>query len=331
MNCNAHLALNRSSLCHHACITAASGLGYLAIFPLDVLEIILLKAGARKIRAINSTLKRVFDEVNASLSISPRRFRSSSDNDDIGLLIGNVIRSSRALVSLMIHGSVFQSAYAWSSCASERLIDAIITSWGTLKGLQTLRLPETNIGPEGAASLAPALMALTGLRTLDLNGNALGPAGASSLALSLMMLTDLDLGGNALGSEGAAFLAPFLMALTGLSKVKLGYNDLGPAGAASLATSLISLAALKMLDLSHNNIGPAGAASLAPAFMALTALKKLDLCDNNLGPAGAASLAPALIALTGLKKLNLSFNGIGSVVAASLESSLMQTLDCYIE
>ena len=93
-----------------------------------------------------------------------------------------------------------------------------------MTALHTLSLTDNDIGPSGAAFLAPSLMTLTGLCSLNLSDNSIDAAGAASLTPSLMALTGLtrlELSGNwiwgSMGYGPSGLLRASLTHITGLN------------------------------------------------------------------------------------------------------------------
>ena len=218
----------------HPLHTYMSGLGDLAIFPLHVLQPILLKAGGRKVRVLSGGLKRLFDEVNTRLNVSLSHSAFASDN--AGLVIAKVIRSSRAWVSITVEGG--ECIYYNGS----ELLRDFGPSLASLKHcLHTLVISDMSIEADTLISLSKVLTALTGLHTLELSILGSGETASASLATSLMVLTELR-------------------------SLNLSYIHIGLKCVASWALSLTTLTCLNSLKLSNNRIEPSGAALLAPSL-----------------------------------------------------------------
>jgi len=135
-----------------------------------------------------------------------------------------------------------------------------------------LNLSGNNLGPEGAAALAPAI--------------------AVSASLTTLVLREIEL-----GDEGVTVLCNALREST-VSKVQeldLRSNDIGPGGAKAIARALcVVVASITLLDLSHNRLGSEGAKALAPGLKANASLTKCGLIENEFGDEGWTSIFDAL-------------------------------------
>ena len=146
------------------------------------------------------------------------------------------------------------------------------TTWGSVHGHDrggakgtarwVLDLGDNDIGGDGCAVLADALLGNTVLHTLKLSGNDMGPEGARSLALTLRAsrhtgsrLTSLDLEDNGIGAQGCIPLADALRHdHATLRTLGLRGNDVGAAGAAVLGDALATNSTLETLDVADNGI-----------------------------------------------------------------------------
>jgi hypothetical protein len=178
-----------------------------------------------------------------------------------------------------------------------------------LQGLETLRLADANLGPDGAAALAQAPPAL---RDLDLSLNPLRAEGVPSLTRSPAMtaLRRLDLMGCGLDDAAVAHLAaaPFRH----LRELNLGYNRIGREGVARLAEAP-GLAGLWRLDLADNQFGNLGLMALARSPY-LTRLVELVTERDVFNPHRGGSYGPRAAAAFARSKtfgrLDAFFGGV---------------------
>ncbi len=179
--------------------------------------------------------------------------------------------------------------------------------------LTALNLAASNIGVEGAKSIARALSfaGSTRIARLNLSGNRFGSAGATTLARALTAnahLTELVLRGNPIGAEGAAALSAALCsggsgerANSTLAVLDLTACALGDGGCEHLADALATNPTLQTLLLADNRIGDVGARALSEA-----------LTRNTVSPQRALQLGRGAAELArGLSYLDLANNGIG--------------------
>lgn len=127
----------------------ASDLGNLAIFPIEVLKTILLRAGDRVVRVVSTGLKHLFDEFSTTLSIIGPPKSSRGYPSGVGKFMSTMIRNQRkALVSITVrshHPSRDFSPFHMSQFAR---------SLTTVKGLQRLVLSLNHFASDGAEKLA---------------------------------------------------------------------------------------------------------------------------------------------------------------------------------
>jgi hypothetical protein len=196
-----------------------SGLGHLAVLPKEVLQLILTKAGSHKsARSLSHGFKDLFDETQTTLVVGePKRIYPS----DIGQLIADVIKSTKALVSVTVKGLATHDG--------TKPILHIASSLAALKDLRTLVISDNDMGRSFARYLAPLLNQLTGLQALEMSCCSIVPSSLPYLTISMSALTRLQtlkLRRNSLGPDGMSSLAPSLMVLTGLQTLNLSWNDL---------------------------------------------------------------------------------------------------------
>ena len=141
--------------------------------------------------------------------------------------------------------------------------------------LAVLDLSFTEIGADGAASLALGLAASTNLTEVDVRGNYLSDEGAVALATALggsasraLRLAALAVDTNGIRSEGAVALARCCASRPTLTRLSLADNLLKDEGACALAAALNTPApshgrvGLRVLDVQKNGIGDRGARAL---------------------------------------------------------------------
>jgi internalin A len=157
--------------------------------------------------------------------------------------------------------------------------------------LETLRLGENRLGPEGLS----AFSSLKAIHELDLSGNGIANEGLETFGY-LPALSTLKLAGNRIQAKGLRVIGR----LAGIKVLDLSSNEFGAEGARAIA----NLRALSSLNLARNQIGGAGVEALS----GLSSLTALGLADCLVGSKGANYLKR----LQGLTTLDLSGNGIGS-------------------
>jgi hypothetical protein len=111
----------------------------------------------------------------------------------------------------------------------------------SMSRLRELALSWNRIGPEGAASLAPALRRHPGLTSLGLQACGLGPEGMRALSGSLRELTrleTLDVARNAFEDAGGAALARVLESLPAIRSVDARSNGLGRAARRAIQSAV---------------------------------------------------------------------------------------------
>ena len=201
--------------------------------------------------------------------------------------------------------------------------------------LQTLDLQRNSIGEDGAKALAEGLQHCRSLQTLDLDRNSIGDDGAKALAEGLQhcsSLQTLDLQRNIIGEDGAKALAEGLQHCSSLQTLDLAGNSIGDDGAKALAECLQHSSSLQALYLGANNIGDEGAKALAEGLQHCSSLQTLDLAENSIGDDGAKALAEGLQHCSSLLTLDLAVNSIGDDGAKALAEGLqhcssLQTLN----
>ena len=201
--------------------------------------------------------------------------------------------------------------------------------------LQTLDLGRNSIGEDGAKALAEGLQHCSSLQTLYLEWNSIGDDGAKALAEGLQhcsSLQTLDLVWNSIGDDGAKALAEGLQHCSSLQTLHLGGNSIGDDGAKALAEVLQHCSSLQTLYLAGNSIGDDGAKALAEGLQHCSSLQTLNLQDNSIGDDGAKALAEGLQHCKSLQTLGLGGNIIGDNGAKALAEGLqhcssLQTLN----
>ena len=161
----------------------------------------------------------------------------------------------------------------------------IARTFGSCLTVQKAYLGRERIDVAAAEVLGAALETNTTLTDLSLSLSNLGPDGAKSLADMLKTnttLTDLHLSANDLGPAGAESLTTALGKNKTLKNLDLSANELGPAGAESVAETLEKNTTLKALNLSGNNLGSSIMYSLSTAPETSTSLTALNLSSEGL-------------------------------------------------
>jgi len=205
------------------------------------------------------------------------------------------------------------------------------------KQLQELRVWRSNIGDDGASSLAE-LLRLGGaeiqLQYLELMDNDITAIGAFALgrSLSCMMnrsLLTLSLDYNmSLKSEGVAALCMGLRTNSTLKKLSLQYCDIdedsgGPLGEMLAFTKL----GLSILDLKGNRLGGIGLRDMCPGLLRNKSLTSIVIADNNIctrdtDVEGLRSFAEVLFNHPTLSKVDMQYNRIESSGATILIPAL---------
>ncbi|KAL3945125.1 MAG: hypothetical protein SGBAC_000793 [Bacillariaceae sp.] len=150
-------------------------------------------------------------------------------------------------------------------------IQAFATLLTTETTIEGFCAESTNLGPDGAFSLAPVLEFNYRLRVLKLGGNQIGSEGVEVLMESLH------------NSQSSS-----------LEELDLAYNAVGKEGAESIAQELAENATIRVLNLNGNTIGSEGCALLAQALQYSLSLRRLILSNNNIDNQGAFEMAVAL-------------------------------------
>jgi len=186
--------------------------------------------------------------------------------------------------------------------SANKIKDSGIQAFATLLTMATtiegFCAESTNLGPDGAFSLAPVLEFNHGLRVLRLGGNQIGSEGVEVLMESLhnsqsSALEELDLAYNAIGSEGAEFIAHQLTESSTLKRLNLDGNMIGSEGCDLLSQALQFSLSLQHLILTNNNIDNEGAFSMAVALAKLSCKierENIVLDDNPITDAGIEAL-----------------------------------------
>ena len=139
-------------------------------------------------------------------------------------------------------------------------IDAIVRALSKITGLITLDLSENDIGPDGAAAIAPTLKSMKALTTLNLRSNSIGVEGAQAISDAIKLI-------------------PKMME----SRIDPNRNIM-----------IDNMMVLKILDLSQNQLGDKGVAALAQVLPFMRKLHTLNLRSNNIGVEGAKAISDAI-------------------------------------
>lgn len=188
--------------------------------------------------------------------------------------------------------------------------------------LREIYLGENDLGDEGVAIIANAVIGNTSLRLLDLRSNMITPNGAlaiQGMIVASQYLLELNLSGNHLGNLGVHCLARGLQQQTCLlEKLDLDANGIDAAGARSIALMLRSNRRLRELKIAFNSINDEGAAAIAASLERNTTLQWLSLRRNGIGNPGASALADKFPHMNGLKELLLTKNNVDQIGISAL-------------
>ena len=186
-----------------------------------------------------------------------------------------------------------------------------------MRHLTHLGLASHDLSWRSAQALADSEQ-LRGLRSLDLSFSQIGPEGVRALlSRPWQALHTLHLRWAGLRNAGAVALAQ-ASGLEGLRELTLSSNQIGPSGLGALAESR-QLEQLRGLGVSFNPLGPAGIGAFAEAAR-MPRLTWLELESTRMGPRGADALARAG-GLGGVRHLKLSANEFGPAGAHALASA----------
>ena len=159
----------------------------------------------------------------------------------------------------------------------------------SLRSCAQLNLWGNQLGPEGAAALAPAIAVSASLTECNVRGNQLDGESATLLSKvareKCVMLfgikhdqTKVDFTSQGLSPVDAILLASDLSVSTSVTKILVGDNRLRDEGTIILCDALRESKVTKVqeLDLSENSIGPEGAkavAAMAGVIASLTSVR----------------------------------------------------------
>ena len=223
------------------------------------------------------------------------------------------------------------------------LMTAIMGSGPGMKGgpyklLKFLRIWKSNVGDDGASSIAEVLRlggADVKLAFLELIDDNIGPKGAAALGSSLstgqnLSLLTLNLDYNTtLGTDGARALCRGLRTNNTLKQLHLSYCQLTSASGSALADLLInSNSSLNVLSLTGNRLGGEGLAALSRGLMHNCKLEKLLIADNMIeqAPEDLAALELFRDCLLNpsveLQHVDLMWNRIGEAGGLILATAL---------
>ena len=218
-----------------------------------------------------------------------------------------------------------------------------------LLGVRYLDLSDNAFGPHGAIPVAKFLPQLRNLQTLKLHNCGLGPQGGQAIAKALKDLAaeagkftgleTLVMGRNRLENSTMAALAEALKAHGATVKqVTLPQNGIRPEGIATLLSEgLRHCGALQVLDLQDNTFTEPGSRALAVALedAAWPELQVLNVGDCLLGPVGSRHVMQALVTAAShpkaLRSLLLQFNEMdeeGALLLAKALNHLGDHLEC---
>ena len=223
--------------------------------------------------------------------------------------------------------------------------------------LETLRLPNNEISPKAAESIAKLLFTNATITELDLRHNFLGPKGLANLIQPLLgantTLRILCLKNNHLTYKASSSIASLIRHCSSLEELHLGNNDITHRGIGRCSLE-IATHSLKRIHLAHNHLGTKGIAKLVKdlgdshqrdlLFLDLTCnqagnkgmqaimgwllydrtLQKLWLSSNDLGPSSGGMWSSVLLHNYSLIELRLGGNQLGNEGATDLAKGLGQ-------
>eukprot|EP00030_Apusomonadida_sp_AF-17_P003967 a4092_22.p1 GENE.a4092_22~~a4092_22.p1 ORF type:complete len:308 (+),score=54.08 a4092_22:36-926(+) len=165
-------------------------------------------------------------------------------------------------------------------------LDELMAILSQCSEYESLNLPRSRIGFEGAQLLAEALPS-TRLCTLVLSFAGISNRGCSVLAavLPATQIRLLNISGNESGDIGICDLAAILPR-TAICHLELAANNIGDEGAAALAAALPTTISIQTINLSYNAICDDGAAELARALMISSHIQRFRVEGNRLSAAG---------------------------------------------
>lgn len=168
-----------------------------------------------------------------------------------------------------------------------------------LFGIETLELPENDIGPKGAGFLGRLLTQYECLKTLNLDFNPIGDEGAGHLGEGLKWnstLTSLSMQYCGVGPEGGELIAKHVIRGSSVKELSLRGNCLGPHGITQIGRSLAKNAYLVSLDLADTSFGIDLEAieALRDGIEGNDTLESVDLNHNSMVPAGVQLLLDCL-------------------------------------
>jgi hypothetical protein len=166
-------------------------------------------------------------------------------------------------------------------------------------GIETLELPENDIGPRGAGYLGRVLTQNETVKTLNLDFNPLGDDGAGLLGDGLKWnstLETLSMQHCGVGPEGGEMVAKYVVRSSSVKELSLRGNPLGPHGVTMIARSLAKNAYLVKLDLADTSFGIdlETIEALRDGIEGNESLEAVDLNYNSLVPAGIQLLLEML-------------------------------------
>lgn len=223
------------------------------------------------------------------------------------------------------------------------LMTAIMGSGPSMKGgpyklLNSIRIWRSNIGDDGASSVAEVLRlggADVKISYLELLDNNIGARGALALGTALsrrhnLSLLTLKLDYNStLGTEGIVELCKGLRTNCTLKQLHISYCGITSDGGEALADLLANTRSnLEVLNVNGNSLGGVGLYGLCKGLAVNSKLQKLLLADNQIDQAeedlaGLESFRDCLtISTLELTSIDLMWNRIGEVGANILIPAL---------
>ena len=199
--------------------------------------------------------------------------------------------------------------------------------------LHSIDFSDNAFGPDGLKPLVPLISARTSLQTIRLNNTGLGPQGGQILAEALLaahennvkakkpsQLRVLVCGRSRLENGSMVKLAQAFKSHALLSEIVMPQDGIRPEGIAELLQGLMTCTELEILDLQDNTFTTSGGRALAAALPAWTKLKKLNVGDCMLEAKGCLALIDALKSSTipDLEVLNLQYNEMNEDGARAL-------------
>eukprot|EP00758_Cryptobia_borreli_P003409 Tbor_TRINITY_DN3726_c1_g1::TRINITY_DN3726_c1_g1_i1::g.2453::m.2453 len=216
------------------------------------------------------------------------------------------------------------------------IIADFLKSYNPLKeknpfGIETLELPDSEIGPQGALFLGRVLAQNQTIKILNLDFNPLGDEGAANLGDGLKwnsVLERLSLNYCKIGAIGGECIGKFIVKCSSVLTLSLKGNALGPIGITHIGHALATNAYLTKIDLSDTGFGVDLEAieALRNGIESNDSLEAVDINLNSLVPTGMQMLLevvrakPKLVQFVVYERINVElFNEMLDAVANNVK------------